>query len=406
MLEPNGRNWAFALDMPRSWTGDNSLRMGSDYQLGTFFGGPRARRLDYRVTSYVDYSAREPLTEREREVFRALPPEQQSARARAWPRAGSPIEPSGADDHRARDGVPALAAVSVHADAAGARRATRRRVPVRDARGLLRALRLGADRAAARRGPAGTRRHGLPRRRAQRASAATTSCGSPTRTRGPKCGSRTKAGSASTRVAAVAPERVALGLRRARQRRRGRSRGGAAHRAGAARPRCSGTPSKTRWQAWIIGYGPELQRALLESLGFDNLRRAQRSAVLLGLAVAATVALLLGLSLYLSWRQRRRAPQSTRQRCASRRSCGNLQRLEVPARAPSEGPRAYAERAADALAARSPRGFAASSSSICARATSPTPTAQRWRRSRPRSRRFAPRAPDAVRRPRRSTRAS
>ena len=23
------------------WTGDNSLRMGSDYQLGTFFGGPR-----------------------------------------------------------------------------------------------------------------------------------------------------------------------------------------------------------------------------------------------------------------------------------------------------------------------------------------------------------------------------
>ena len=23
MLEPNGRNWAFALDMPREWTGDN-----------------------------------------------------------------------------------------------------------------------------------------------------------------------------------------------------------------------------------------------------------------------------------------------------------------------------------------------------------------------------------------------
>ena len=91
MLEPNGRNWAFALDMPREWTGDNSLRMGSDYQLGTFFGGPRARRLDYRVTSHVEYSAREPLTEREREMFRALPGKAARARAR-WPRAGSPMD--------------------------------------------------------------------------------------------------------------------------------------------------------------------------------------------------------------------------------------------------------------------------------------------------------------------------
>ena len=52
----------------------------------------------------------------------------------------------------------------------------------------------------------------------------------------------------------------------------------------------------TGWQAWIVGYGPELQRSLLESLGFTNLRRVQRSAVLLGLAVVATVTLLIGLS--------------------------------------------------------------------------------------------------------------
>jgi transglutaminase-like putative cysteine protease len=82
MLDPNGRNWAFALDMPQRWTGDNGLRMGSDYQLGLFFGDGRRRRLDYRVTSYVDYSAREPLTEREQDMFRALPPES-SPRARA-----------------------------------------------------------------------------------------------------------------------------------------------------------------------------------------------------------------------------------------------------------------------------------------------------------------------------------
>ena len=32
MLEPGGRNWAFALDMPQSWSHDRGLRMSSDYQ--------------------------------------------------------------------------------------------------------------------------------------------------------------------------------------------------------------------------------------------------------------------------------------------------------------------------------------------------------------------------------------
>src|SRR5262245_6555212 len=51
-LEPNGRTWAFALDMPSQWSGE--VRMGSDHQLGAFFGGRRPGRLDYRVTSHVD----------------------------------------------------------------------------------------------------------------------------------------------------------------------------------------------------------------------------------------------------------------------------------------------------------------------------------------------------------------
>ena len=74
---------------------DNSLRMGSDYQLGTFFGAPRTPPLDYRVTSYVDYRAREPLTEREREVFRALPPGS-NPRARALAESWLTDRPSGA----------------------------------------------------------------------------------------------------------------------------------------------------------------------------------------------------------------------------------------------------------------------------------------------------------------------
>jgi hypothetical protein len=104
----------------------------------------------------------------------------------------------------------------------------------------------------------------------------------------------------------------------------------------------------TSWQAWVIGYGPEVQRALLDALGFDDLRRSQRQTVLLALAATATIGLLLSLSLYLRWRQRRRAPVDRAARCFAT-FARHLARLAVPPRAPSEGPRAYAERAARAL---------------------------------------------------------
>src|SRR5690606_21602545 len=96
MLEPTGRNWAFALDMPQRWSGRRTLRMSSDYQLMTFFGNQRggSLRLDYEVTSYVDYRAREPLTPREQELFRSLPPES-SPRARALAASWLTDSPSG-----------------------------------------------------------------------------------------------------------------------------------------------------------------------------------------------------------------------------------------------------------------------------------------------------------------------
>jgi protein-glutamine gamma-glutamyltransferase len=145
-------------------------------------------------------------------------------------------------------------------------------------------------------------------------------------------------------VAAVAPERVALGFDRFGS-------GAAAAVATALRTGWGRQISlfwdavETGWQSWVIGYGPDVQRALLESLGFDGLRRMQRSAVLLGLAAVTTVVLLLGLSIYLAWRQRRRTAFDPAASCFAS-FVRHLQRLQVPARAPSEGPRAYAERAA------------------------------------------------------------
>ena len=347
MLEPNGRTWAFALDMPREWASSNSLRigMGSDYQLGTFFGGPGTRRLDYRVTSYVDYSAREPLTERELETFRALPPTS-SPRARALAASWLTDTPSGAEIiERAMAYLrsqpfqytltpPALGAEPVDEFLFE----TREGFCEHYASALTVLLRAA----------------GLPAR------VVTGYQGGELNAVGGYYIVRQSDAHAWTEVwlesdgwvrvdgvAAVAPERVALGFEAS-------GGGGVAAATAALRVGWGRQVAllwdavETSWRAWVIGYSPDMQRALLESLGFDNLRRMQRSAVLLGLAVATTVALLLGLSAYLAWRQRRRtAIDAAALHFAS--FVRYLQRLKVPTRAPSEGPLAYAERAASRL---------------------------------------------------------
>ena len=66
MLETTGRNWAFALEMPKLSQDERIVRMGSDYQLRTFPGTPRGTRLDYTLTSYTRFRALEPLGEGER----------------------------------------------------------------------------------------------------------------------------------------------------------------------------------------------------------------------------------------------------------------------------------------------------------------------------------------------------
>ena len=68
------------------------------------------------------------------------------------------------------------------------------------------------------------------------------------------------------------------------------------------------------------------------------------------------MALLIALGAYLSWRQRQRqrAGVDAAALCFAR-FVRQLTRLDVPARAPSEGPRTYAERAANALPQAAPR---------------------------------------------------
>jgi transglutaminase-like putative cysteine protease len=346
MLEPNGRTWAFALDMPRQWSTDRSLRMGSDYQLGTFFGAPQARRLDYRVTSHVDYRAREPLTPGERETFRELPPGS-SPRARALVESWLLDAPSDtAIIERAMEWLrsqpfeytltpPALGSQPVDEFLFETREgfcehyASALTV-------LLRAAGLPSRVVMGYQGGELNAMGGYYIVRQSDAHAWT------------EVWLEDEGWTRVDGVAAVAPERVALGF--------GQSCAGVAATVAAGLRRGLGRQAalfwdavNTRWQAWVIGYGPGLQRALLESLGFDNLRRAPRYALLLGLAIAATVLLLLGLRLYLSWRQRRRTHVDSAARCFAAFVRQMKRRFDVSARAPSEGPRAYADRASRAL---------------------------------------------------------
>ena len=345
MLDPNGRNWAFALDMAARWSANNNLRMGSDYQLGTFFNSPRARRLEYTVTSYVDYSAREPLTPNEIEVFRRLP-DDSSPRTRALAQSWLIDDPSGATIiARAMDYLrsqpflytltpPALGAQPVDEFLFE----TREGFCEHYASALTVLLRAAGLPARVVMGYQGGELNGFGGYYIIRQSDAHAWT---------EVWLEDEGWVRVDAVAAVAPERVALGSTRY-----GSGRGFIASavlgNTWLRQAMFAWDTINTRWRTWVLGYGPEIQRALLDRFGFDGLRRAQRSAVLLGLAVVATVFFLAGLSGYFAWRKRRRLDVDPAAACFAKFT-RRLERVRVPHRASGEGPRSYAEHAATAL---------------------------------------------------------
>jgi transglutaminase-like putative cysteine protease len=101
------------------------------------------------------------------------------------------------------------------------------------------------------------------------------------------------------------------------------------------------------WDDWVIGYGPRLQRSLLEWLGFDRPRWRE----LLVMTVAAATVLTLALAVYLGLRTRRlnaRDPAARSFEKFTRR----LRQLKVEPMRDGETPSAYARRAAAALPER------------------------------------------------------
>ena len=399
MLETTGRNWAFALEMPKLAHDERTLRMGSDYQLRTFPGIPRGTRLDYRVRSYTRFRALEPLGEGEREMFRRLPPES-SPRTRALVRSWLADDPTpeqvierGMDYLRSQPFFYTL---------------TPPRLGEQPVDEFLFDTREGFCEHYASAFTLMMRAAGLPAR------IVTGYQGGELNGVGGYYIIRQSDAHAWTEVwlegrgwvrvdpvSAVAPERVALGSWRSALAGE-RVPGGALRRLEwVRRALLVWDAAATYWNEWVIGYGPQLQRGLLDALGFDGATGSERWSKLMLLCVGATLAGSLVLTLQLAWRRRRRTPVDGAAReftTFTRR----LARVDVAPRAPSEGPAAYGARARSACRTRRPIS-GRSSRHTCARATSGTPNTPRSPSSANASRRFTPLGAEALERKRRRT---
>jgi transglutaminase-like putative cysteine protease len=343
-LEPGSRGLAFALEMPTAWTAQTrrlSIRMTSEYQL-MFGAGDRANeRLSYSVTSHPSARAIEPLTPAEQEIFTRLPPD------------GNP---------RTR----ALVA-SLVADTPDAATIIERSLDVFRADGFFYTLTppaLGRDTADE---FIFDTREGFCEHYASALAIMLRMAGLPTRVvtgyqggelspigdyhvvRQSNAHAWTETWTAEDGwirvdpIAAVAPERIASGLTRD---------GAALPSTIAARignltllrqAALAWDAVSTFWDDWIIGYGPTLQRSLLEWLGFDRLRWRD----LLMLATATTAMLLIALTFWLGRNLRReiRDPAAREFARFSRR----LRRRQVEPPVAGETPSAYAARAGERL---------------------------------------------------------
>ncbi len=342
MLEPRGRNWAFALDMPQSWSPERTLGMGSDYQLRLFGDRARPGRVEYRVTSYTMFSAREPLTDDQRETFRDLPADS-SPRTRELVRGWLAEDPAPLHViERAMDYLRSQPFFyTLTPPALGAQ-------PVDE---FLFETREGFCEHYASAFTVMMRAAGIPAR------VVTGYQGGELNSLADYYIIRQSDAHAWTEVwlanegwvrvdpvSAVAPERVALGSWRSALE-GDRVPGSALGRiAWVRRALLAWDAAATYWNDWIVGYGPDVQRALLDALGLDGARRSDRWPKLLALSVGATLAASLALSLYLAWRQQRRTPLDPASR-AFGVFARRLARHAVAPPATGEAPLAYATRA-------------------------------------------------------------
>ena len=343
-LEPTGRNWVFAIDMPASWTpiGRRNITMNSDHQLQVFGLPPAANRIEYGVTSYTTYAAKESLTPAEIEWYTALPD------------GSNPRTHALAAEWLADDPAPEAIierALDVFRGPEFYYTLTPPPLGLHTADEFIFETREGFCEHYASAFAIMMRAAGVPTR------VVTGYQGGELNAFGDYYIVRQMDAHAWTEVwlgdrgwvrvdpvTAVAPERIALGSIRSGAARQTIGAGAWSRLPWMREAILFWDAVSVRWNEWVIGYGPQLQRSLLGYLGLERLGRG----ALLTLTSIATVVLLAALTLYLGWtfhRQRRgdRAAQSFA-RFTRKLESARVRRLEL-----GEGPQAYALRAAQAL---------------------------------------------------------
>lgn len=343
-LERGGQNWAFALDMPQSWSaaGRRNINMGSDYQLRIFAVDRLDARLDYRVTSYTNYAAREPLNAREQEMFTRLPAGS-NPRTRALV-AGWLAEGASPDEIIAR-------ALDVFRGETFFYTLTPLPLGTHTADEFIFETQEGFCEHYASAFTIMLRAAGIPARVVTGYQGGEfNGIGNYYIVRQADAHAWTEAWLGERGwvrvdpITAVAPERISLGSQNPALRGSRPGITGLARLPFVRAAMMAWDAANTYWNEWVIGYGPQLQRALLERLGFER----PRWGTLLMLATVATAAILTLLTIYLGWsfRRQRNVDPAARSFAEFNRK---LRRADVEPRHAAESPRAYAHRARERL---------------------------------------------------------
>jgi len=344
-LEPGARGLAFALEMPTAWSAQSrrhSLRMTSEYQLLIATSDRPNDRVIYSVTSYPNHRAIEPLTASEREIFTRLPAGS-NPRTRALvaslleddPDAATIVERS-LDVFRGSDFFYTLTPPALGQHTADEFIfETREGFCEHYASALAIMLRMA----------------GLPTRVVTGYQGGELNpIGGYHVVRQSDAHAWTEAWTPEdgwTRVdpiAAVAPERISLGLTRGNAAAPSTFAGRIGNLTILRQAALAWDAVNTYWNDWVVGYGPALQRSLLEWLGFDR----PRGHHLLWLTVGATVAMLVGLTIWLGFASRRHEHRDPAARVFARFGAA-LRRREIDLPHPGETPTAYAARASRLL---------------------------------------------------------
>lgn len=341
MIEPTGRRWVFSLDMPEEWPEDENVIMEAHYQLIRMPGRIRTRQ-DFNLRSYPEYTAGEQLSDAQRSLYLFLP-----------------------DDNNPRSRE---LAAEWRAASSNQRDIIAKALQIFREETFFYTLTpppLGAD-------PADEflfqTREGFCEHYASAFTVLMRAAGIPARVvTGYQGGELNPLGQyyiiyqsnahAWTEVwledegwvrvdptAAVAPDRIQSGLYGSALSGQ-RAAGGAFRNIPVLREMAlAWDAANTYWNDWVLGYGPEIQTALLQSLGVARPHWTK----LVAMCIALIAVFLTGLAIYLAWTYRSEGRKDNASRYFHQ-FCRKLTRASVAPRRPNEGPSDFARRAAESI---------------------------------------------------------